>query len=177
MERNVAALSQNVVFTAIGADRPGLVERLARVVAEHGGNWLDARMARLGGQFAGIVQVEVATDAQPALVGALGALAAHGLTVVVAPTSPPAPRVGHAVLLELVGADQPGIVREVTAAIASLGANVEALTSGTSSAPMTGEALFHLRAELFLPVSQTVEALRVVVERLASDLMVDITLE
>ena len=40
-------------MTIIGPDRTGLVESVARVVAEHGGNWLESRMSRLGGEFAG----------------------------------------------------------------------------------------------------------------------------
>ena len=50
-----------LVMTVIGADRPGLVQLVATQVAEHGGNWLESRMCRLGGQFAGILRVEVPT--------------------------------------------------------------------------------------------------------------------
>ena len=45
-----------LVMTIIGPDRTGLVESVARVVAEHGGNWLESRMCRLGGEFAGILR-------------------------------------------------------------------------------------------------------------------------
>ncbi|NCF90353.1 MAG: glycine cleavage system protein R, partial [Verrucomicrobiaceae bacterium] len=53
--------TESVILTVIGADKPGLVERLATIVADHHGNWLESRMARLAGQFAGILQVEVAS--------------------------------------------------------------------------------------------------------------------
>src|SRR3954447_10262175 len=72
-----------LVMTVIGEDRPGLVESVARVVAEHGGNWLESRMSRLGGQFAGILRVEAPAEKQPALAAALEALRAHGLAVVI----------------------------------------------------------------------------------------------
>ena len=49
----------SLVLTILGADRPGLVESIARLVAEHQGNWLESRMAHLAGQFAGILRVEV----------------------------------------------------------------------------------------------------------------------
>ena len=48
-----------LVMTVIGRDRPGLVDSVASLVAEHGGNWLESRMSRLGGHFAGILRVEV----------------------------------------------------------------------------------------------------------------------
>ena len=44
-----------LVMTVIGKDRTGLVETLAEIVAGHGGNWLESRMCRLGGEFAGIL--------------------------------------------------------------------------------------------------------------------------
>ena len=50
---------EDLVLTLIGADRPGLVESLAKRVAAHRGNWVESRMAHLAGQFAGILRVEV----------------------------------------------------------------------------------------------------------------------
>ena len=61
-------------MTVIGNDRPGLVESVASIVAEHGGNWLESRMSRLGGQFAGIVHVEVPAEREQALAKALKTL-------------------------------------------------------------------------------------------------------
>ena len=52
-------MTSAMVFTFVGADKPGLVEKLAQTVGQHGGNWLESRMSELAGQFAGIVQVEV----------------------------------------------------------------------------------------------------------------------
>ena len=48
-----------LVMTIISPDRTGLVESIARTVAENGGNWLESRMCRLGGEFAGILRVEI----------------------------------------------------------------------------------------------------------------------
>ncbi len=48
-----------LVMSVIGGDRPGLVQIVAARVADHGGNWLESQMCRLGGQFAGILRIEV----------------------------------------------------------------------------------------------------------------------
>ncbi len=48
-----------LVMTIIGPDRTGLVESLAGCVAENGGNWLESRLCRLGGEFAGILRIEI----------------------------------------------------------------------------------------------------------------------
>src|SRR5436189_3912325 len=76
-------MQRSLVMTVIGQDRPGLVESVADLVASHGGNWLESRMSRLGGQFAGILRVEVQADKEQGLVSELKALSARGLSVVV----------------------------------------------------------------------------------------------
>ena len=60
-----------LVMTVIGPDRPGLVDSVAALVAEHGGNWLESRMSRLGGHFAGILRVDVPGENEPELVAGL----------------------------------------------------------------------------------------------------------
>src|SRR5882672_6483689 len=72
-----------LVMTVIGADRPGLVQMVAARVADHGGNWLESRMCRLGGQFAGILRVEVKQDRRDELVNALRTLEVDGLRVII----------------------------------------------------------------------------------------------
>src|SRR5947207_15837753 len=104
-----------LVMTIIGTDRPGLVESVAALVEEHGGNWLESSMSRLGGQFAGILRVEVPADHERVLVSALEALAAKGLRVVVHADQPsPVPEAARLSLLEVVGHDRPGIVRQTS---------------------------------------------------------------
>src|SRR6266566_3885379 len=99
-----------LVMTVIGADRPGLVESVAALVAEHGGNWLESSMSRLGGQFAGILRVEVPSERELALMSGLEALAAKGLRVVVHPDQPlAAPEASRLSMLDVVGHDRPGI--------------------------------------------------------------------
>src|SRR5581483_3253325 len=70
-----------LVMTIIAPDRTGLVESLARAVADHGGNWLESRMCRLGGEFAGILRIEIPAEKKSALLGALQKI--HGLNVTV----------------------------------------------------------------------------------------------
>ncbi len=167
-----------LVLTVIGADRPGLVEKVARLVAEHGGNWLESRMCRLGGQFAGIVRIFATTDQRAPLTQALTALAAEGLKVEVYADEAGTPAgVAQMAVVELVGQDRPGIVRQVAAALAARGVNVEDLRTECSSAPMSGETLFRALARLELPAECDVTALQRDLEKIAADLLVDITFE
>jgi glycine cleavage system regulatory protein len=165
-----------LVMTVIGHDRPGIVEQVARLVAEHGGNWLESRMCRLGGEFAGILRVHVPSHRQEALAAALRALSAQGLIVVAQPdtaeTSAPAKAMA---ILEIVGQDRPGIVRQISHALATQQVNVEELETECCSAPMSGETLFKALARLQIPDACDVGALRQQLEQIAGDLLVDIS--
>ena len=160
----------------IGQDRPGLVEAVASLVAEHQGNWLESRMSRLGGHFAGILRVEVPAAEVPALKTALTGLQARGLAVTVHAGQPAAPvPAARLASLEIVGHDRPGIVRQITHALASHAVNVEQLETECASAAMSGELLFKARANLAIPPATDLEALRAQLEKIAEDLIVDIT--
>ena len=167
-----------LVMTVIGRDRTGLVESVARIVADHGGNWLESRMCRLGGEFAGILRIHVPRDKESALVLALQNLQMQGLSVVVRP-DPAAPGASPKRLasIEIVGHDRPGIVRQISAALARQGVNVEELETECASAPMSGEMLFKAVAKLQLPDACAVDGLRKELEKIAGDLMVDIALQ
>jgi glycine cleavage system regulatory protein len=166
-----------LVMTVIGADRPGLVQLVAACVADHGGNWLESRMCRLGGQFAGILRVEVPAARADALERALRELAAKGLKVTVHTESGALPALtGSIVTFELVGQDHPGILRQISAVLAAHGVNVEDLASECVSAPMGGGNLFQARATVLVPPTVNMSALRNDLEKIAADVMVDLKL-
>ena len=165
-----------LVMTIIGHDRPGLVDAVAAIVGDHRGNWLESRMSRLGGHFAGILRVEVPAGHETQLVSALQQLEAHGLTIVV--HTDPQETIERPVrlsVLEIVGQDRPGIVRQISRALAQAGVNIEELHTERTSAAMTGEALFKAKAVLCLPVSCDTERLRRELEKIAADLIVDVS--
>jgi glycine cleavage system regulatory protein len=166
-----------LVMTVIGKDKPGLVDSLAALVAEHGGNWLESRMSHLGGQFAGILRIQVPADRKASLIEALNELAPQGLTTVVHADEESASAPGERLaLLEIVGHDRPGIVRQVSRVLAGRAVNVEELTTECVSAPMSGEMLFKARAKLQLSHACPLEALRRDLEKIAADLFVELSL-
>jgi len=167
----------DLVLTLIGPDRPGLVEAVAEIVAAHGGNWLESRMAHLAGKFAGILRIEVSAEKAAALQSALAELDSRGLKVAGEPSGAAGSATsGRTLDLELVGLDRPGIVREISQLLASSGANVEELSTDRTSAPMSGEMLFQAKARVRLPSNADLASLRTALERLASDLMIEIRL-
>jgi glycine cleavage system regulatory protein len=166
----------DLVITLIGPDRPGLVEAVAATVAEHGGNWLEGRMAHLAGKFAGVLRVSAPPEKAAALTAALGRLEAGGLRIVTEAGTAESPSAGRAMEVELLGLDRPGLVREISRLLASRRINVEELATDIQSAPMTGEAMFHAKARVNVPDGVDDHELRQSLERLANDLMVEIRL-
>jgi glycine cleavage system regulatory protein len=173
-----AGVTQSLVLTVIGQDRPGLVEALARTIASHDANWVESRMARLAGQFAGILRVTVLEERSAQLRTDLESLQARGLRVIVETSDEgPETETRPAFRLELVGNDRPGIIREVSQTLAKSGVNVDELHTECSSAPMAGGNLFKATAQLRLPLGLDVEELRSALEKIAIDLIVDIHLD
>jgi len=135
-------------------------------------------MARLADRFSGIVQVSVPDDSVDALKGALEELRNDELELALEVTRPEYVSDDYvSFVLELVGQDHTGIVREISAALATHGANVIELITTCTSAPMSGEMLFSASARLRCPRDLGFDALRETLELLADDLMVDINLE
>ena len=165
-----------LVLTFVGRDRPGLVNAISERVAAAGGTWLESRLARLAGEFAGIVLVAAPEDRLEALAGALKGLETADLKLTISPSAAavaaPSERL---IALAIVGHERPGIVRDVTHALTRLGVNIEEFSSGVVGEPFTGAEMFRANLRIRLPDRLAVEELRKTLERLAAEIMVDVS--
>jgi len=168
-------MKSSLVMTVLGTDRPGLVSALADTVASHGGNWLESRMARLAGQFAGIVRIECPADTLDALISDLQIPGAYGLTILAVREEVAEPVARRTLIVDVVGNDRPGIVRELSAAVAQAGGNIEELTTGLESAPMSGQPMFRAHGIVSIPEDTDTAVLTAAIECLGGDLTVDIS--
>lgn len=169
-------MKRSVIVSAIGPDRPGLIDRLASVIAGVSGNWEGSRMLRLAGQFTGMVQVVLEEDAVPELERSLATLESEGLHTRVLGVSGEegGDDAGTTLELEVVGQDRQGIVRAISGTLAGLGVNVIELATDCGAAPMSGERLFKTQATLSCPAGMELAAVRDAVEAIALDLMVEL---
>src|SRR5262245_24976747 len=163
------------VCTVFGDDYPGVVSALSEPITASGGNWERSQLARLAGKFAGIIEASVPDERYDALVAELTALEPQGLHVMVERRVPPEAESAEVqgFLLELLGNDRPGIVAEVSAVLTAHEVSIEELVTEVRDAPMAGGTLFEARAVLVAPPAGT-DALRVALEALAHELMVDL---
>lgn len=177
----------SLVLTVLGPDRTGLVEAVANVIAEHNANWLESSMARLAGKFAGVLRVDAPDDQIDKLTKALNQLRDQGLTIILESTpgsetpgsEAPAPATPDTRTLNLtfIGHDRPGIVRDISRALAQHHVNVIEFNSRVESAPMTGEPLFKAAATLHAPHNTSLDTLRDQLDQIANHLNLDLHLE
>lgn len=167
---------RTLVVSVIADERPGLVAELASTVAEHGGNWLESQMGRLAGKFAGAVLIEVEADRVEELTTALQGLS-EICVVDVSEAGDGSGPTAEPVGLHVVGQDQPGIVREVTRALADRGLSIQEFHTSTSDAPMTGDRLFEAIAVVGLTDGSDLTDLRSSLDEVSSELSLDIQLD
>lgn len=165
-----------LVLTVVGDDRAGLVSALAQQVAAHGGNWEQSELAELAGAFAGIVLVSVPDERVDELTAAVQSL--DGLLRVTAhtPSLAPADEDAYSLTFTVLGNDRPGIVRDVTAAVAAHALSIDGFRSRTLDAPMAGGTLFEATVQVRVPSAADADAITSALERLAGEIQVDLSL-
>lgn len=170
-------MAKSLVVSFIGKDRPGLVSDISAIIEDNQGNWMESRLARLAGKFAGILQISIAEERIPALEKALQTLSGESLgwlleraeeDIIVEAEDP------MQLTLELVGNDRPGIVHDVTELLANMQLNVEAMSTEFSDAPMSSDKLFRATIEVFGLASVDAESVQNRLEALANELMIEI---
>lgn len=165
-----------LTLVCVGDDRPGLVSALSAPISEHGASWQHSQMTRLAGKFAGVLLLQVPDANVDGLVADLTELKDIGLQVTLERTGEPAERPSVRLDLELIGADHPGIVAEISSALAAQHIGIEELSTDLREAPMAGGMLFEARAVLEALPTTDMDDLRLRLEAIADELMVEIKL-
>jgi methionyl-tRNA formyltransferase len=178
LTEDASPATTSVVATVMGPDRPGIVRAISDRAQRQGANWTVSHMARIAGEFAGMVHFEVAREKAEALAESLRALEPSGLKVAVATSEGMAiaPAGWRGFDLELVGDDRVGIVADLTRVLAERGISIERLNTETLRTEASTKARFKVGAHLLVPARLDLEALRAELGALASSLMVDIAL-
>lgn len=174
-------MMQHAVLTAIGADRPGLVDEVSALIFQCGGNIEDSRMVNLRGQFAMMLLVGGTDDCLKKLHAALPkTLTATGLHIelrAVAPhpaAAPPShPHNALPYTLRATAMDQAGLVHRISRLLKEQSINIEELETTLTSAPITGTPLFEMQMKLSIPADLPITRLRHNLADLCDNLNVD----
>jgi glycine cleavage system transcriptional repressor len=174
---------QELVITAVGPDRPGLVGRLTAPLYEAAVNVADSRMVNLRGQFAVILLAEVPAKSVDTVQERMLALAEElGLTITFRghevqeddrwPTT-----VGVPFRLRTYAMDQPGLVHRISDLLQRHGINVEELATRSTPRPETGAPLFSMDILMTVPAGVQIKKVRTELEALCDDLNCDVEIQ
>ena len=172
-------MKKYLVISAIGEDRPGIVNELSRAILDGSCNIEDSRMTVLGGEFALILMISGSWNA----IGKIEAMAPAlgkklGLTIVARPTDERAPRLSMVpYAVDVVSVDQPGIVHKVAEFFSTRGINIEDLSTWTYPAAHTGTPMFSITMTVSVPADLHIGRLRDEFIDFCDELNVDATLE
>ncbi len=155
-------MSKHLVITAVGDDRPGIVNDLTKHISGSGCNIADSRMSILGGEFALILllsgnwsDIAKIEESLPRAANELG------LSVTIKRTEP---RSHQGNLLnyhvDALAMDQPGLVHKVTEFFSSRSINVECLNTDSYNAAHTGTPMFSITMTVSIPAEQSISQIR-----------------
>ena len=165
---------RQLIVTAVGPDRPGIVGELTSHIHAGGGNILDSRMVNLRGEFAMLILLEAA----PSLTAQLPPLGEKiGLRLTISETRAAKPLAGSAYRLKTYALDQPGIVARLTQVLREFAVNIEELNARQQSAPFDGSPLFVTEMRLTIPENVPIPKLRSELQSVAATLNCDLDLD
>lgn len=169
-------MRETILLTLTGPDRVGIVEDVTKLLLDAGGNVETSRMARLGGEFAILLLASLPGGHQGQLESAIAQLTGQGYKVTVGA----ARKVETAVpsvhfRIELVGADNEGIVHEVARYLSQRGINIESMETAVSHGAMSGTPLFSMNASVAVPLERVGDEWQNGLQAVAADLNVEIT--
>lgn len=168
---------EQLIISAIGPDRVGLVRRIAGFASEHGANIEDSNMAVLADEFAIIMLVSGEPPALAALEAGRAALAERtGLTVLMRRPAAPAARAAEPFHLTASCLDHPGVVHHLTAVLSEAEVNIESLETRTQQAPESGAPFFHFEAHLAVPAHVDRERLQERLQAVGQEQNIDVRL-
>ena len=170
-----------VVLTAVGHDRPGLVDEISAFLTAAKINIENSRMAVLGGEFAVILLASGEAETVDGMRGKLAALEkSTGLAIQLKPTLAPrermlVPSMPHR--LQATSMDHPGIVHEITRILHKRNINIESMETRVTNAPVSGAPIFRMKCIINVPVGEKLSSLRRELEKLADRMDIDIEID
>ncbi len=168
--------SHHAVLTAVGDDRPGLVDEVTRYVTERGGNLEDSRMVNLRGQFAMMMLVAGGEEAMSRLQDGLGALRRESHVHAELRPADAGAAAGPPAMpfrLNTWAMDHPGLMQSVSHLLGGKGVNIESVDSSLRPAPYTNAPLFEMELVISVPATTSVAGLREAIAGLCDEMNID----
>ena len=163
---------KNIIITATGSDRPGIVSELSNVITKHSGNVEESRMSKMGSDFAIIMLVVIHYKCEESLMQNLQSI--KNLVVSTKNTNSTSNYKSEHYTINLLGADNEGIVKVLSEYFANKSINIIELNTHVSPAPVTGTPLFNLKTIIDLPDRININMIQTELDNISNTLGVEI---
>ncbi|MCG9714667.1 glycine cleavage system transcriptional repressor [Shewanella insulae] len=164
-------MSNHLVVTALGSDRPGIVSKFARLASECDCDIVDSRMALFGGEFTLIMMISGAWASITKMEASLPALSVElGLLTVMKRCSQHTPP-NYVSRLEVTfnGTDQRGTMKRITQFLADRSLDLAAVRSHAEETP-DGEPVQNVFLTINVPEKVDIEKLEQTIAALAEEM-------
>jgi len=172
-------MNKNLVISALGNDKPGIVNELSKTILDQGGNISESRMTVLGGEFAMMLLVTGSEDCIDNIISKLEQTGESlNLTLIAKETQPQESKQKRLPYqITVVSMDHPGIVHNISDFLSSRNLNIEEIETKTYPAAHTGTPMFSLEMIVSVPADSSVKQLRDEFIIFCDDLNLDASLE
>jgi glycine cleavage system transcriptional repressor len=184
-------MAVQLIITAVGPDRPGLVDQISGQLLEAGANIADSRMINLAGQFALMMLARLPVPETPQASSDVDSLVTQliqtgssiGLAVsavIVQPSQDDQAAVASKALglrLRVFGMDKPGIVHRISNWLHEQDVNIEEMQTHLQAGSYTGTPQFTMDLQMSVPGAIQVSQLRTQLVKLCDSLNCDMDLE
>lgn len=171
--------AKQLVISAIGSDRPGIVNELSQLIVQNGGNIDDSRMTVLGGEFAIILQISATPDdlgkIEQTLTQQADALELNIITKQTTESASPEKQAPY--IVEVLAMDNPGIVYKLADFFSSKKINIQSMQTDRYPAPHTGTLMFAIEMIIAVPQTIVINELREDFLDLCEDMNMDASIE
>lgn len=170
-----------LVFSAMGPDRPGLVEDIASFFTARGINIERSKMSVLGNEFGMIILTSGSTESIKYLVNSVSALEEKtGLEIHVRQTKAPThkettPSIPYKLIAYSI--DHPGIVHQITKILKQKNINIEEMETQVDFNNVSETHIFSMRCQFSIPASIKINEVRNDLLKVCNELNIDIRFE
>ncbi|MFV2056030.1 MAG: glycine cleavage system protein R [Thiohalomonadales bacterium] len=168
-----------LVLTAVGNDRPGIVDKLSMTILENGCNIVDCRMTVLGGEFAVMLLISGKWNSLVKLEDGLSKLEQE-LVLRITSTRTKQGASAHNLMpynVEVVAIDHPGIVYQIASFFSAREINIRELNTTSYAAAHTGTEMFSMLMTVDISSDIRIASLREEFIEFCDELNVDAVLE
>lgn len=172
-------MSEQLVITALGEDRPGLVNELSNKLTDFNLNIEDSRMSMLGGEFAIILLVSGSATSIEKLSQSVSTLETtlNMKLLVKKTTRKPTQEKLVPYQVEVVSIDHPGIVQEIASFFSTREINIIDMKTTCYRAAHTGTPMFALNITIGVPDSLPISEFKEHFIKVCDEKNLDVKLE